>query len=71
MAFEVLKPFLWALGVGLSLMSLFTFYWPRYQFKMMKLLKLQASVKSDQKIRRLAVLKLAVGLAVMSLAALL
>lgn len=62
MAFEIIKPFLWALGVGLGFMAIFTFYWPKYQFKFMKMMKLKPSTKSYEKIRKLALLKLAFGM---------
>jgi uncharacterized membrane protein len=63
----VTKYLVWMIGVALCVASLFSFYWPKYQFRLMKLMKLKPSVKSDRQIRRVAILKLAFGIALIAL----
>ena len=63
----VTKYIVWMFGVALCVASLFSFYWPRYQFRLMKLARFKPSVKSDRQIRKIAILKLAGGIALIAL----
>lgn len=59
---------LWILGIGISAMALLTVAEPRYQLKMMKLFRLKPVQKKEVFIQRLAIFKLAIGIAFMALA---
>jgi hypothetical protein len=59
---------LWFLGVGISVISLFTIFEPRWQLKLMKILKIKPVEKRTPFIQRLGILKLAIGIALMAVA---
>jgi hypothetical protein len=59
---------LWFLGVGISIISLFTIFEPRWQLKLMRVLKIKPSEKRVPYIQRLGILKLALGIAFMAVA---
>jgi hypothetical protein len=58
---------LWFLGIGISAMAILTFFEPRYQLRLMKLFGLKPVDKRSVFVQRMAIFKLAIGIAFMAL----